>query len=74
MRDASRPRRWSATIWWWATFEGYLHWLSQDDGRLVARTRVGDGGIRAKPLVVDGVVYVYDDGGRLSALRPGPLR
>jgi outer membrane protein assembly factor BamB len=55
-------------------FEGYLHWLSQDDGRLVARTRVGDGGIRAKPLVVDGVVYVYDDGGRLSALRPGPLR
>jgi len=50
--------------------QGYLHWFAQEDGHLVARTHVSGEPIRIKPLVVDGVVYVFDDGGRLTALRP----
>jgi outer membrane protein assembly factor BamB len=49
--------------------EGYLHWLATDDGRMLARTRVGSDSIRAKPLVVDDVVYVFSDNGRLAALK-----
>jgi outer membrane protein assembly factor BamB len=53
--------------------EGYLHWLAQYDGRMLARTKVGSDGIRIKPLVVDGMVYVLDDGGRLAALKAEPV-
>lgn len=52
--------------------EGYLHWLARDDGRMLARVRPGGDGIRAKPLVVDGVVYVFDQDGELIALRVKP--
>ncbi len=46
--------------------EGYLHVLSQTDGRFVGRTKVG-GGIAA-PLLVEGdVLYVQDNGGKLTA-------
>ena len=51
-------------------FEGYLHWLAREDGRIVARVRVGSDPISATPVVIDGVVYVYGDGGRLQALTP----
>ena len=49
--------------------EGYVHWLATEDGRMLAREKVGGGAIRTKPLVVDGVVYVLSDNGRLTALR-----
>ncbi len=54
-------------------FEGYLHWLSVEDGSLVARTRVGDAPISTPPIVRDGIAYVYGDGGKLAAFR-GPAR
>ncbi len=53
--------------------EGYVHWLSREDGSLVARTRVGDDPISTPPIVRDGVAYVYGDGGNLAAFR-GPIR
>ena len=53
-------------------FEGYLHWLSQEDGRMVARTRVGSDPISATPVVVGEVVYVLGEGGRLQALTLAP--
>ena len=49
--------------------EGYVHWLATEDGRMLAREKVGGGAIRTKPLVVDGVVYVLSDNGRLTALK-----
>lgn len=49
-------------------FEGYLHWLSKSNGRLVARTRVGKEAINTPPVVVNNVAYVYGSGGSLSAL------
>ncbi len=54
-------------------FEGYLHWMSQYDGHILARSRVGSDRIRIQPLVVDGIVYVLGDGGKLSALQVEPV-
>jgi outer membrane protein assembly factor BamB len=50
-------------------FEGYLHLLSQIDGRFVGRTRVDRSGIRANILAESGVLYVYGNSGSLVALR-----
>ncbi|MCP4992396.1 MAG: outer membrane protein assembly factor BamB [Gammaproteobacteria bacterium] len=49
-------------------FEGYLHWISRDDGQILARSRVGSAPISAAPQVKDGIVYIYGDGGKLAAL------
>ncbi len=52
--------------------DGYLHLLSQRDGRFVGRTRVDRRGIRSQPLLADGVLYVYGNSGRLAAIQPEP--
>lgn len=49
--------------------EGYVHWLSIDDGHLLARERISDSPIEARPLVVDDIVYVYAKDGTLAALK-----
>lgn len=49
-------------------FEGYVHFLAQDDGRLLARIKVGGEAIEARPVVHDDVVYVYSRDGVLAAL------
>lgn len=54
-------------------YEGYLHWLSQYDGQMLARSRVGTDPIRVQPLVHNDTVYVFGDGGRLTALKAEPI-
>jgi outer membrane protein assembly factor BamB len=49
--------------------EGYVHLLAQADGRIAARTRVDRDGVRVAPLVVDDLLYVYGNGGKLVAYR-----
>ena len=49
-------------------YQGYLHILSQVDGRFVARTKIDGKGVRVQPLVVGGWLYVYGNGGKLVAL------
>lgn len=49
--------------------EGYLHLLSQVDGRFVARVRVDSDGLRAAPLVVGDWLYAYGNSGKLAAYR-----
>ncbi len=51
-------------------YDGYLHWLMHEDGKMVARTRVGGSAISAAPVVSEGVLYVFGDGGALAALKP----
>ncbi len=48
--------------------EGYLHLLSQVDGRFVGRQRIDSDGLRARPLVVGDMIYVYGNSGKLEAL------
>ncbi len=48
--------------------EGYLHLLSQVDGRFVGRIRIDSDGLRARPLVVGNWLYAYGNSGDLVAL------
>ena len=52
-------------------FEGYLHWLNKDSGRIVGRIRAGSAPIIAPPVAAGSVVFVYGKGGTLSAFRAG---
>jgi outer membrane protein assembly factor BamB len=52
-------------------FEGYLHWISVEDGRFVARNRAGDNGFASAPLVSGNMLYVLTRSGQLSAYRAG---
>lgn len=50
---------------------GYLHWLQQDDGKLVARVEVGndeDEGIYAAPVVAQQIIYTQTRDGELVAI------
>ena len=48
-------------------FEGYLHFLSNQDGTLVARRKVGKGMISGVPVVIGGRLYVQSESGVLAA-------
>lgn len=48
--------------------EGYLHLLSQVDGRFVARTRIDSAGLRVRPVVEGDWLYTYGNDGKLVAL------
>lgn len=48
--------------------EGYLHLLSQVDGRFVARERIDSSGVRARPVVEGGWLYAFGNDGKLVAL------
>jgi outer membrane protein assembly factor BamB len=50
-----------------ADFEGYVHLLSQIDGRIVGRTKVDGDGVRANLLADDGILYVFGNSGKLTA-------
>ncbi len=52
-------------------YEGYVHLLSRYDGHIVARVRADGDAIRARPLVVDDILYVYSTDGKLSAYTLG---
>lgn len=52
-----------------ADFQGYLHWLARDDGRLVGRYHTDDKGVAAAPFVSDKLLYVLERGGTVEALR-----
>jgi outer membrane protein assembly factor BamB len=52
-----------------ADFEGYLHWLSREDGSFLARVRVDRAGILAPPVVVGDTLYVHGRSGALAAYR-----
>ena len=48
--------------------EGYLHWLSADDGRIVARVHAVGGPVSAPLVLRDDVLYVLDTAGKIAAI------
>ncbi len=50
-------------------FEGYLHLLGQTDGRMAGRVRVDGDGLRAAPLTVGDLLFVYGNSGDLAAYK-----
>ena len=49
--------------------EGYVHWLSLDEGKFAARERLGKKPIEGAPLVVGDTLYVEDVKGHIGAYR-----
>lgn len=49
--------------------EGWVHWLNAEDGKLIARERLGKNPIAGAPVVDGDTVYVEDSEGRLGAWR-----
>jgi len=49
-------------------FEGYLHWLDQESGEIVARHKVDSSGIHSTPTVIDNVLYSQSRDGDLQAI------
>ena len=49
-------------------FEGYLHWLDQETGEIVARHEVDSSGIYTTPTVKDDIIYVQSRDGDLEAI------
>jgi outer membrane protein assembly factor BamB len=66
LRDLTAPTRYANTLVV-GDFEGYLHWLSPDNGEFLARQRAAGQRISAPPLVVGQNVYVQGDDGTLAA-------
>ena len=54
--------------------EGFIHVLSQQDGRLLARRKLDGDGIRSQPVVADDIVYCIGNGGDLIAFRIEPVK
>jgi len=48
-------------------FEGYVHWFDAATGELQARVRAGSDRVTSPPLVVNEILYVLTDGGKLYA-------
>ncbi len=66
LRDLTAPTRYANTVVV-GDLEGYLHFLSPDDGSFLARDRAGSQRIASAPLVVGGNVYAQSEDGTLSA-------
>lgn len=66
LRDVTAPTRYADTLVV-GDYEGYLHWLSPDNGAFLARARAARDRISAPPLVVGQNVYVQGDDGTVAA-------
>lgn len=66
-RQLSAPEVFSSYIAF-GDLDGYLHLISQVDGRFVGRTRIDSDGLRARPLVAGAWLYAFGNGGKLVAL------
>jgi outer membrane protein assembly factor BamB len=53
-------------------FEGYVHWLSREDGRFLARTRASSYPVVTTPLADTPLLYVITQNGKLFAYRIDP--
>ena len=67
LRNVSAPESFSNYVAV-GDYQGYVHLLSQVDGRFVGRTRVDGDGIRAGMQSRGNTLYVYGNGGNLTAL------
>ena len=66
LRDVTAPTRFANTLVV-GDYQGYVHWLSPDNGEFLAREHAAGKRISGAPLVVGQNVYVQGDDGSLAA-------
>lgn len=49
-------------------FEGYLHWLDQETGKIITRHKVDSSSIPSTPTVVDNILYSQSEDGVLQVI------
>lgn len=57
-----------------ADYDGYLHWLSADDGRFTGRNRISGSAVLAAPTIYQNRLYVLNKSGDLSAWQIRPSK
>jgi outer membrane protein assembly factor BamB len=67
-RDITGPTAFNSSVVV-GDFEGYVHWFDATNGELQARTRAGSDRVTGPPLVVDEMIFVLTDGGKLYAFK-----
>ena len=67
-RDISGPTPFGSSVVV-GDFDGHLHWFDAETGVLQARVRAGGERITGAPLVVNEMLYVVTDGGKLFAFK-----
>lgn len=70
-RDITAPAVFGASVVV-GDYEGYLHWFDLSTGELQARVRAGSDRITSQPLVVNDILYVMNDGGKIYAYKVQP--
>ncbi len=55
-------------------FEGYVHWVSPRDGRLLGRARIGRAAVASTPVVAGQTLYVQLENGTVAALQATSAR
>lgn len=50
-------------------FEGYLHWLNQETGEIVARYQVDSSGLYSAPTVENDIIYSQSRDGELNVIK-----
>jgi outer membrane protein assembly factor BamB len=65
-RDVTGPAPYRSSIVV-GDYDGYVHWYDSRDGSLQARKRAGGNRITSAPLIVNDMVFVLTDGGKLYA-------
>lgn len=67
-RDITGPTAFNSSVVV-GDFEGYVHWFDAEDGELQARGRAGSDRVTGQPLVVNEMLYVLTDAGKLFAFK-----
>jgi outer membrane protein assembly factor BamB len=70
-RDLSAPAAFQSSVVV-GDFQGYVHWFDAATGERQARARARGGRVVGTPLVVNDLIYVQTEGGKLTAFRTRP--
>jgi len=70
-RQLTAPKAFGSTLVV-ADFEGYVHFLSQIDGRFLERIRIDSDGVRAPMLIDDDMLFIFSNSGDLAAYKIAP--
>jgi len=56
-----------------ADLDGYVHWFDRATGTLAGRAKTGGERVTNAPIAINGILYLINDDGNVSALRPQPI-